>query len=178
MYNAYVSMNIYAQIVGFIALLSAIAVFQSNDRKKMLYIQLLTALLFAVHYGLLGAWTGVAMNLIGGARNYIFIRTRRQIWLYVVIITFIAASIVTWQSAYSVLPLVGMVSGTIAFWMSSSSKIRYLALLSPPVWFIYNFLVGSYAGLLAEMFIFASIIVGIQRFDRSLVKKHIMRMQS
>lgn len=161
-------MNITAQIVGLVALACSVAVFQSNDRKKMLYIQLLTAVLFAVHYGLLGAWAGVAMNLINSLRSVIFVRTRNRIWLYVVISAFVLASIVTWESAYSSLPLIGMLSGTIAFWMGSSSKIRYIALLSPPVWFAYNLLVGSYIGLFAEVFIFTSIIVGIKRFDPPL----------
>ncbi len=165
MYTTSVHINIVAQLIGFMALIAAIAVYQYDGRKKMLYILLFTALLFAVHYSLLGAWSGVAMNVIAGARSIVFTRTRKTVWLYIFLISFTAAGIVTWQSAYSVLPIVGMLSGTIAFWMKNSSRIRYIALLSPPVWFVYNLIVGSYAGLFAEVFIFGSILIGIRRFD-------------
>lgn len=168
-------MNIAAQTIGFIALAVAILVFQNNDRRKMLYLQLLAALLFAIHFGLLGAWTGVAMNLIGGLRSAVFMRTQRRVWLYGFMIIFIVAGGVTWQSVYSILPIIGMLTGTIAFWMQSASWIRYHALISPPAWFVYNAIVGSYPGMIAEVLIFTSIIIGIERFDAPVRKARIAR---
>jgi len=43
--------------------------------------------------------------------------------------------------------------------------IRRFALISPPLWFMYNVILGSYPGMIAEAVMFVSNMVGIYRFD-------------
>ncbi|MEK7070605.1 MAG: YgjV family protein, partial [Patescibacteria group bacterium] len=55
--------------------------------------------------------------------------------------------------------------GTIAFWQSNPRYIRLIGLISPPLWFTYNYISGSYAGMFAEIILLSSNLIGIYRFD-------------
>lgn len=82
------------------------------------------------------------------------------------IAAFLIASILTWQGQISVLPMMGMVSGTIAFWQKEARLVRLIGILSPPLWFTYNIIVGSYPGMITEVIILSSNLIGVYRFDR------------
>jgi len=163
--------DIIAQIIGFVGLGILVYHFQINKRSGMLSWKLLSLIVFTIHFSLLGAWTGAAMNSIGGVRIYIYkFRESRKwadnkIWPYVFIIIFWIFGILTWIDYYSIFPVIGMTTGTLAYWCKKPVHIRLLALISPPVWFIYNFIVGSYAGMIGSIFIFSSTLIGLIRFD-------------
>jgi hypothetical protein len=53
----------------------------------------------------------------------------------------------------------------LAVWQKNPRMIRLLSLLSPPLWLIYNVLSGSYPGILSEIFLLTSTLIGIYRFD-------------
>ncbi|MEK9195850.1 MAG: YgjV family protein, partial [Patescibacteria group bacterium] len=74
-------------------------------------------------------------------------------------------TILTWHGLISLLPMIGMITGTIAFWQSNPRYIRLIGLISPPLWFTYNYISGSYAGMFAEIILLSSNLIGIYRFD-------------
>lgn len=167
--------QIIGQSIGFVALVVSVFVFQKNKRKSMLLLQMVASFIFMVHYLLLGAITGATMNFINTFRNYIFSQKERwhwassSFWLYFFISVFIISGLITWQGYISILPIIGMVIGTISFWMNDPRRIRLFSLVSPPLWFIYNFISHSYPGMIVEIINITSIIIGIIRFD--IIKK-------
>jgi hypothetical protein len=50
--------QIFIQLIGFVALGIAFSVYQLNERKGMLRLQMWASLLFSIHFFLLGAYTG------------------------------------------------------------------------------------------------------------------------
>lgn len=58
-----------AQLIGFIALTVSILIFQFNKRTVMLRLGMIAGAIYAVHFFMLGAYTGSAMNLIGSFRS-------------------------------------------------------------------------------------------------------------
>lgn len=158
------------QLIGFIALGVAILVYQFNTRKQILIVLSLASLLFSVQFFLLGAYSGAVLNLINIARNYAFHKYRYRTWSAVVLWGFVAifgaATALTWQGSLSLLPAIGMISGAFANWQPEAKHIRLLSLISPPAWFIYAAAVHSYAGMVAEVLILNSILVGMYRYDR------------
>ena len=60
---------------------------------------------------------------------------------------------------------------TFALWKRSAKSIRFFMLIPRPLWFLYDFFVGSYAGMTTEVFVFASVLVGILRFDIPNIKR-------
>ena len=163
--------QLFAQIIGFIALIFSIAIYQFDKRNTMLYLQLTSAFLFGIHFAMLGALTGALMNFINCFRCYVFANYDKQwaksnYWLYLFLGLFWISGILSWQEWYSVLAIIGMTASTFAFWMKNTTKIRFISLISPPSWFTHNFLVNSYPGMIGEIFIFTSTIIGIIRFDK------------
>lgn len=167
-----------AQLVGCVALVLSLSIFQLNKRKAMLRLGVVSALIYSVHFFLLGAYTGAAMNVINGARGYAFYKVEPDKRHVGILILFIAiagvATYITWQSIISLLPLIAATIGGIALWHKKPRAIRRWALLAPPVWFIYSYLVGSYPGMIVETIMFTSNLVGEYRFDIDH-RKHMRR---
>jgi hypothetical protein len=161
-----------AQGIGFIALAIEFYIMQCNHREKMLKFKLMGHALFFLHYFFLGALTGSIVNIVGGIRVYIFKKRFNKNWAYnkilpyIFTIAFLSIGIFTWDGYISLLPVMGMVLGTIAFWSKETKQIRILLLLSIMPWIIYNILVQSYAGIIGSTIILISNFIGIYRFDR------------
>lgn len=164
--------QLMAQLIGFVALIVSLWVFQLNKRTTMLTAQLWGNLLFAIHFALLGAYTGAALNLVGAGRSYSFNKFRKKRWSGAIfwgfIGIFVAADIATWQGIISLLPLIGMISGAFAYWQPTAKSIRVLSLIAPPAWFIYNAVVSSYAGMATEVILMSSILIGMYRLDKQV----------
>ena len=77
----------------------------------------------------------------------------------------IIAGAVTSKSWVDSFPVLAQIFGTIAVWQTNPRAIRFIMLAPRPLWFIYNLIVGSYAGMATEIFIFLSVVTGIVRFD-------------
>ena len=161
--------QVFIQLIGFIALGISVIAYQIDKRITILRLQTVASLLWGVHFFLLGAWTGSILNVTGAIQNYIFssIPNRKRTWLLpiVFILIFIIADALTWQGLLSLLPLGGTISGTISYWQKRTRLLRILALISPPLWFTYNFISHSYPGMLTEVFLISSTLIGIYRFD-------------
>ena len=111
------------------------------------------------------------MNLVSGFRNYIFnlkdsnMLIDKKITMYFFIIFFWIGGLITWQNYLSLLPIISMTLTSFALWSSNTKHIRILFLSGRPFFIIYNFFVGSYAGLVTEAFLTFSIFAAIVRFD-------------
>jgi hypothetical protein len=163
--------QIVTQGIGCLALLFAILSFQNNKRGKILFYLIIANTLFLLHFGLLDAWAGVAVNILGALRAILFYQkdtkvwAQHPIWMYVFMAAFIVAGLVTWTNYTSLLPMVGGVADTFALWKRSARSIRFCSLFPRPFWFSYDLLVGSYAGMATEVFVLSSVLMGILRFD-------------
>ncbi len=78
----------------------------------------------------------------------------------------IAVGVVTWQNAWSILPMIGSILSTIALWMKKSSQFRLISLFVGPCWLVYNLVIGAYTGALNEVLAMGSIVIGMIRHDR------------
>ena len=163
--------QLVTQSIGFIAAFFIIFSFQKNKRKLILSLFFIGQLLFVIHFGLLGAWTAVGMNIIAALRTFIFnqkepkSRTKNNFWLYSFILLFWIAGILIWEGYSSLLLIAASTAESYALWKSNTKHIRLLMLIPRPFFFTYNFIVGSYGGMLTEAIVFISVIIGIIRFD-------------
>ena len=158
-----------AQAIGLIGMIIAFISFQHNEKKKILWTQAFGAVMFTLHFFLLGAFTGMIMNLLSIPRNLVFAvehKKEKQLFFTILfILLFIISGIFTWESPRSAFPISAMSLGTIVFSLKSPSVIRFCSLPISIFWLIYNIISISYAGILTESFCFASIIIAIFRFN-------------
>ena len=164
-----------ANLIGYGGLLLIIASFQFDERKKILGLHLISALFYFVHLLMIGALTGAFMAFFTAIRNLVFMQktksrwAKSSLWPVAFIALFIAGGVLTWAGPISLLPVCGMIAGTIARWSTKERTLRLLSLIPSPFWLIYNYSVGSLPALLGESSVFISNLIGITRFD--LLKK-------
>jgi len=162
---------VIVQGVGYLALAFVLLSFQRKNRIAILITMLIGVSLFVIHYALLGAWTGSMMNLIEACVVFVSYKKEtkkwaaNKAWPYILSLAYILAGLLTAHQLTSYLPVVAQIFGAIAVWQTNPRRIRYIMLVPRPLWFTYNFLVHSQAGIVAEIFIFLSVITGIIRFD-------------
>ncbi len=163
-------MQIIAQLIGFMGTITYFLVFQMKKRKSILGLNILAGAIFVLHFFLIGAYTGAAMNIVCSLRCVIYYYddkkwARSKVWLGVFILASIVLGVYTWSDAYSVLPLISMILTSISFWLKRERNIRLLTLPSPPCWMLYNIHNGSISGFLTDTVIFISLLISLFRYD-------------
>ena len=115
-------MNIAAQIVGIAGIVFSLLSFQLKKRKHIMLFQMTASLMFSAQLFMVGAITGGCLDLISFIRTLIFANNSKKWassrwWLVGFIGVMIATGVLTWQSAWSILPIIGSVLSTVALWM-------------------------------------------------------------
>ena len=164
-------MELVAQIIGIVALACAVTSFQQKTHKYILAFQIASTSLFIAHYALLGAYTGAILNAVAMIRTVIFINkdkvwARNIAWLIVFCVVSIATGYFTWDGGViSILPVLGMLFTTVAFWIKTPKYVRMTAFPSSPLWLVYNVSNGAWGGAVTEIINMISIIVAMIRLD-------------
>lgn len=163
-------MDILIQLIGGLGILASIAAFQCRQHKYILGLRTLSEFIFAVQYLLLGAYTGMAADLLGCLRNLVFTRqiaagkkTNGSILLFS--LAFAAFGLLTWEGPKSLLVIFAKVLSTVAYGNKNPTVVRTIILLTSSSWLIYNIYVFSLAGILCEIVTLVSLIAGIIRMD-------------
>ena len=169
--------EIVAQVIGFVAMTIFVFSFQQKTRKGILLVQLIAEIFWVMHYGMIGAYTGMALNMLGVVRCYVYANRETKKWAdkpFIPAVFFflaIATGIVSWESAASLLPMAAVCITSFVLWFKKPGVVRALSYPGCICWLIFNFISGSYAGVLTELFNIGSITVGILRFDIGKNKK-------
>lgn len=164
-------MNIPAEIVGVIGILSAAIIYQQKTRKGLMITKLISDVIWGVHYVLLGAYTGVAICFLAVFREMIFINRGRYkwashiIWPIIFSTAALGTSALTWNGPISILPAVASATSVIAFWIGNPKLSRILAFPIAGEMIVYDIFTSSYAGMLNEAIGITSAIIGIIRID-------------
>lgn len=165
--------QIIAQLIGFVALTLSLMLFQKNNRATMLKLMLIASVLYSVHFFLLGALTGAALNALNAIRSYVYANKNEKkwashwFWPIIFIFSCVVVCVLTWQGRYSILPALSASLQSVILWSNKTKMIRYLSLTVPPFWLTYNIIVGSIPGIIIEILVFCSVCVAIYRFDIS-----------
>jgi len=162
--------QILTQAVGYVGLVFGVIAFQCKKHKNVMLAKTANETFFALQYFLLGAYTGVAMNLIGSLRNMLFAKQvekgKSTLPMRVVFsLAFVIFGIVTWQSPMSLAVMLAKVVSTFAYGMKNTRAIRFLTLPTSACWLIYNYLSSSSAGVICEAFTLLSIVTAIIRIE-------------
>ena len=128
--------------------------------------QIASNVLFTIHFGLLGAWSGFALNAAAVVRTVMmFARSCGKRWagkpfaLGFMISICAIAGFATYDGWKTLLIIVAMIASTLGLWIGSSNWIRYSMFVSSPLWLIYNAIVGSISGAVTETFNLISIAI-------------------
>ena len=142
--------NIVALIASILMLISGII----KDRKKIIYIQTLQILAFAISDLILGGYTGTIVNLISLARNYWCYKDKltntKKITLILLSITF--SLLFNNLGFLGLLPLISTVVYTCFMDVKNTIKLKSLIIFTMVLWLIYDSFIKSYTSAVFDFF--------------------------
>lgn len=161
---------ILIQLMGFLPSILILLAQQKGDRALLLKVQFLGSVIWSVHYALLGAYTGVAINALGLIRAVVCYYNDRRwakspLWLALFLACYAASPLLTWDGPHCLLLGAAMVLTTIALWVRNMTVNRVLFLVNSPLVLVYNLLAGSYSCAAIEAVAFVSFAAALWRFD-------------
>ena len=154
--------EISAQVFSAVAYILFLFCYHGKSMKSLLSIKLTADAFGMTSYILLGAYSGMAMNVISAVRGIIYLNNdkkffKHKIWMFIFMVISLTSAVITWKSIYSLLPAIAGAISTYSLWQKNIKIARIIALLINILLFAYNLCVGSYAGMIGELLGFISV---------------------
>ena len=136
-----------------------------------MWMRVICELVFAVQYFMLGAYTGMATNLLSCVTNSIYReRIKRnkstRVFQIVFVILFALTGILTWHGWVSLLVIFAKSISSFANGLGDNKKIRFLNLIVMSLWVAYDVVVFSIGGVVCDLLTISSIIIAFLRLDK------------
>ena len=167
-------MELFAQILGIVAMAFIIIAYQFRSNRTFFILQMCSATFFTLNMLLLGAYGGFVLNLLAALRGVILSLpkgkgiTKPMFWA-VVAATVVGYGILIYMGQMPLwidylLP-VQFIVGTIYSWKQDGRALRLAQLfVMSPVCLAYNVVVFTIGGILTECFNILSILISLIRF--------------
>lgn len=161
------SMAALGQFVGLLAMVTCVAAFLHKRDQRLILLLVLANGLFALHFALLGAFTGAAVSVLIALRAgaaYFVKGSRAATALFLLVSA--AAAAATWRSPVDIFPLISASAGTIGMFLLSGNGLRLAYVVVAVSWIIHNLAVGSIGGTIAEAIVLAANLGTMLRLAR------------
>lgn len=165
-------MSILIQIIGGFGYLLLALSYYKKDRKKILFLQILSYIMFVIHYYLLGGITGSICNLLGliGFLIIYFLedkyKNKLEFFVFPVVISIIVVSLFTFKDLYSIFPIFASISVLISFLEKDVHVIRLIGVFSAVCWLVYAIYCKSYVAIIFEVLLLSSTFVSVLKNNR------------
>ncbi|MBQ8303991.1 MAG: YgjV family protein [Clostridia bacterium] len=163
-------MKIIAQLVGFLGIIISFIIYQQKDRKKLLVWKLVSDTVWMLHYALLGAYSAVAVTIIGVIRETVYLNegkkwANKKFWIVIFCLINALFAFYTWKGLFSLLPTIASLIAVVSFAMRKPKITRFFSFPISFCMITYDFFTGSIAGIANETFTITSSIIGLIRHD-------------
>ena len=162
---------IFIQILGFLAWILLVLSYYRKNTNKILVFQIISTILFCVHYFLLGAYSGLLICLFEVVRDYAYYKSDKDNYIFIgSVIVYVISSIITYTSLLDLFPyLASMIDG---FFLTKKKKIVVFgAIVTYTLWFIYDMYALSYSGAITDAILIMSnlsiLLFNFNPFDRN-----------
>ena len=162
---------ILSQVLGVVALITAILSVQLKEKTKLLFLQIIenTAKILALAF--VGGMSGAYSETVGLLRKIWFFYTSKNKKLNkmgsLVLFSLLAVVVgfLVWEGPITLLPIIAVILGTFGLWQENIFVLRYIAIIASVLYAVYAILVGAYTNALSETFMIVSVIVSLFRFS-------------
>lgn len=162
------------QAFGLIAVAISFVAYQMPTQKKILTMNLLVTLAITLNYALIGAITGMVLNLVCLVRNLIFINRDKKIFSYrfypyllMAIIGGLSLFFGREEGPHAILIAIGLMVNTLALSLTNPQNTRLTMVISCSFILAYNVFVLSIGGIINETVAIVSSILGIIRYRKA-----------
>lgn len=167
---------IIAQILGLVATVTSISVYQFKNEKIILLGQFLTNLFMAINFGLLGGLSAAWICMVAAFETLLMFlinkkcqknkKTIKNVLVILFLIVFIIGTFVTYGGWPDILVCICAVLYTLSVAQEESGKIRSIMFFNAALWIIYDITLGAWTSIITHGLTLASIIAGMVRLDR------------
>lgn len=158
---------IVSQVFVLFAIMSMGFSYLTKDKKKIMILVTFTSIFYGCEYLLLGAFTGVAVNIISIIRNiWFYINAKNgkknSVWVLVILsLALVILGVFTYENIFSVIPTIATIMFTYSVWQNNNKIYRYMAVPMSIMWIVYNIICNSILGVIAESIMIIFEIIGI-----------------
>lgn len=144
------------QILGFLAWILLILSYYRKNTNKILVFQIISTILFCLHYYLLGAYSGLLICALEVVRDASYYFTDKDNYIFIgSVFIYIICAIVTYTNLLDLFPyLASTIDG---FFLTKKRKIVVFgAIVTYILWLIYDIYARSYSGAITDAIIILS----------------------
>ena len=166
---------IIGQALGIVAIGLGFLSYQLKTREGLVFAQFATAVCFVLHYLMIGAYSGMALNIISVIRNFTYFQLGKKGsvakgWAIAFSIVMGVMGVLSWQNWYSIFVVLGLIINSYCMSFSNPQNIRKSILVTSPLVLIYDAFALSLGGIIYESAAIVSALVGILRFSGKKAK--------
>lgn len=149
---------ILIQIIGGIGFILLTMSYYKEEKKNILFMQIMAYIMFTIHYYLLSGISGALCNLIGLfalIMIYIFEKynwRNKHIIVFLFVLLLIVINIITFQNFFSIFPAIASTIVIVSFLMDNEDFIRCIGIVSAICWLIYAVAYHSYVSIIFQIF--------------------------
>lgn len=147
---------LFIQFLGFLAWVLLLLSYYRQNTNKILVFQIISTILFCVHYYLLGAYSGLLICMYEVVRDYSYYKTDKDNYIFIGSgIVYAVSAVITYTSILDIFPYIAsMLDG---FFLTKKKKIVVIgAIITYTLWLIYDLYARSYSGAITDFIIIAS----------------------
>ena len=162
--------QLIAQLLGFLGTIIIVVGMQQKKYKHIVICKIGNEFLSAIHYLLLGGYTGMLANfascLTNGCYYFRIKKGKSTLPFQIVFATmFVIIGALSWHGPISILVVLAKLISSVALGIKNPRVIRILNLISNPCWLAYNIYVGSIAGIITDSLVIISVLIAVIRLD-------------
>ena len=138
------------QLVGFFGWIIMISSYYRKEVNQVLLFHMIATMLFSIHYYLLGAYSGLFICLVEVVRDFLYYKTDKDNYIFAISLALCSISgLICIKNVVDYLPIIAsLIDG---YTLSKKKKVVVIgAIVSYSMWIVYNFFVGSIAGIFTD----------------------------
>lgn len=158
-----------AQCIGFAQMLLGFFVFRNISRNASIRIKAVCDGLAAIHFALLGQWTGGTVCAVNVGRGICFTQKGRSAWASGIHMPLIfcaltvGSSLLSWTGMESLLPMAGSCLAVVGYWQKDTRYLRLYNLAGISLWLIYGVITMSVSTVIGNIIYITSILITMIR---------------
>ncbi len=177
-------MELAAQIIGYIAVVLFLLSYLQKTRLRIIGFNFTSRILYIVQYLMLGAFSGAVLDVLGAIsslvaskKNVGFVKRYAKAIVILLDASMVVAGILLYENIFSILPVLGVLFHTTAFWIDDERIIRIVSLIGSPFWLVYNFVSRAYGSAVGDALTIASIIVAMVKYRKGTSSEKIDKIK-
>ena len=146
------------------AIVTVLAILQKEKWKMMFYYTLNNLACVAMYFAFARTTTAI-ICIVAAVRTIIFMFYSLKkikpnyVWLIIFELAFVATTIITWQDALDLLPLVAMVSACYGSWQDNHFVLRVSYIVNNTTYVVYQLIIGAYISMAISLINLACTII-------------------